>query len=242
MCGNLIDRRRIKMTTKDKHKRKPTKATPIVSHLKSLLSLDPVTSNFEDIAKKIRKYLLEICNKAFRNEVTRKNEPTRVACSKVLVALVPDSINAIKYWINRSTGKQIREIHFSLFCFLDDIPDLPGGKAFAEEIPAIIEDYLLKINTETAYAAFMAGDLLGDHWEPDVALPILMKVAKEAKYWVGRENAIGGLEHLFHNFKKSKIKRDQIFNTIRTISKNDRSENVRISAKLVLDRITKVKV
>ena len=232
-----------------KRKESLTKTTSFISQLQSFLSLDPYLSDFEAITKKIhvlkeeqRKVLLEICEKAFKEKQVKKNEPTRVACSKILVALVPDSINVIKGLINRLNGKTTYEIHFSLFCFLDNVPDLPNGKAFTEEIPLIVEKYLLNINTETAHAAFMAGDLLGDHWDVNISFPILMKITKDAKYWVGRENAIGGLEHLINKLQEDDFKRKLIIDMIKKASKNDRSNHVRVAARIFLNDISKEKV
>jgi hypothetical protein len=235
--------RRQAQKIKNERMQRVSDPSQIVTQLSSLLSLDPYHGEFNSIlaaiqplGKEDRNRLLSICEGAFQDVSIRKDESATVACVKVIVALVPDSTNSIKKWINTSSGKYIYEVHFSLFCFLDDVPDLPNGQQFAKEIPLIIENYLMNIKTEAAHAAFMAGDLLGDHWEENEAFPILMKIAKEARYSVGRGSALWGLGQILHSLPDSDRKSKSIITLIQKISKNDRSEGVRASARSILDR------
>jgi len=168
-------------------------SSEVMKYLKSLLSLDPYLSDFDDISnnislanKSLRNTLLTTCNDVFGDISLRKDESARVACSKIIVSLIPDSNEIIRHWISTKSGRYVYEIHFSLFCFLDRAVDVAGGESFAKEIPVLIEKYLFEIHSDTAQANFMAGDLLGDHWIIEEALPILSRLAKEAKYANGR--------------------------------------------------------
>lgn len=203
-----------------------------------LLSVDPYLTYFEKLAPRFqrlnksgRRRLLSLCERAFSELDLRKDEPTRVAAAQVIVALVPDSTDAIRRWINTRVGKDIYEVHFSLFCFLDQVPDLPGGGAFATEIPSLIEKYLLEVKSESAHAVWMAGDLLGNHWEMSEALPILVKVAKEARFATGRTSAAYGLEYILRNLPKSDPRRKSVISLLREIAENDRSEHVKFAAR-----------
>jgi hypothetical protein len=218
--------------------------TPILADMQAVLSLNPYFSSFTDIVSSIerpkqreaRHYLLSLCNQVFGEMALRNDEASRVAAAKIMVALIPDSASSIKQWINSKSGKNIYEVHFSLFCFLDHVPILPNGKEFAREIPSIVENYLLDVKSESAHAAFMAGDLLGDHWEINEALAILIRVSKEARFVAGREGAIHGLAHMLCNLPKSDTIRMSIISLLRNIAKNDRSQKVRVSASLALER------
>jgi hypothetical protein len=206
------------------------------------LKLDPNLASIYDISSQVQHYehhirenLLAICNSAFNSVSSRKDEITRVACARVMVALVPDSIESIKYWINKITGEYIYEVHFSLFCLLDVVPELPNGKMFAKEIPLIVEKYLMDIKSDTAHAAFIAGDLLGDHWHIAEALPVLIRLAQEARYIAGRSSAIHGLSHILSRLPASHSITKDVVSLLAKISIKDPSNSVRLSAKLALD-------
>jgi hypothetical protein len=221
-----------------------TRQTPVLSDMQAMLALNPYLASFTDISNKIdhlgrekdRRYLLSLCEQVFGEVSLRRDEPSRVAAAKIMVALIPDSIDSIRNWINSKSGKSIYEIHFSLFCFLDQVPGLRNGKEFAREIPPLIQDYLLDVKSKSAFAAFMAGDLLGDHWEVSEALPILIRAAKGARYVAGRKGAIHGLAHILNRLSESDTHRGPIISLLRNIRKRDNSKEVRVSANLVLER------
>jgi len=230
------------MGKKMKTRSQRRKTSSVLSEMEGILPFNLHLTEFKKIAYRVqllersdRRRLLSLCEMAFTELDLRKDEPTRVAAAKVIVALVPDSVDAIRRWINTKSGKDIYEVHFSLFCFLDDVPDLPGGREFATEIPSLIEKYLLKAKSDSAYAAWMAGDLLGDHWETIEALPILVKAAQEARFVAGRESAIHGLAHILNNLPKSDPTTKSIITLLREISKSDRSENVKAAARVALE-------
>lgn len=221
---------------------KVSKSPAILTELRRLLSLDPYAVDFNEVADKVlqsnrneRKSLLELCDRSFGNADLRREESTRVACAKIMIALVPDSAESITRWITTTSGKDIYEVHFSLFCFLDQVPDLPQGKEFATRVPSLVERYLMEIKSNTAYAAFMAGDLLGDHWDANESLPVLLRLAKEAPYAAARDAALGGLGHVLRKLPKSDRRRDSIISLSRQVVSNDRSASVRLAANWLLE-------
>jgi len=147
----MAERRTTEITKRIK---KRPKRSSVLSQMEALLSVDLYLTDFEKIAPRVqrlnqsgRRRLLSLCERAFSELGLRKDEPTRLAAVKGIVALVPDSTDAIRHWINTKSGKDIYEVHFSLFCFLDEVPDLPHAEKFATEIPSLIEQYLLKLNS-----------------------------------------------------------------------------------------------
>ena len=211
-----------------------------------ILGIDPYKSFIYDITKTIqhlnkanRERLFTLCKSCVNDKKIIRDCSSQLALVKILINLMPESVKIIKELINRKNSKFDYELHFSLFCFLDNVPYLPGGEKFAREIPSIIEKYLMETNTDTAYAAFMAGDLLGEHWNVNEAMPILMKLAKEARYSAGRDSAVHGLEHILQQLSDDKSKKKEVISLLKGIAKTDRSKDVRIGARMVIDSQTK---
>jgi hypothetical protein len=205
-----------------------------------MLSLNPYTSFFYDIEPGVqnlsqtdRKRLFTICKDILDDVNLRRYEDVRLSAVEVLVALVPDSVDTIKRHINAKKDRYDYEIHFSFFCFLDEVPDLPGGEEFAKEIPPLIEKYLMELRRDTAHTAFMAGDLLGDHWDLEESLPILMRLATSARFAAGRDGAVQGLEQALKRLKDPD-KEKSILALLRKIARSDRSEGVQTAARLAI--------
>lgn len=226
---------------------KKTKVASIITQMQTLYSLNPYLYPVESIVKQLghldtkqKQHLLSLCEKSLSRVDFRKLESVRVAIAKILVVLVPDSLDTIKQWINMKRGKYVYEVHFSLFCFLGHIPELPNGKGVAGQILPLVEYYLLQVASETAYAAWMAGDLLGDHWTLKEAIPLLVKAAKEAKFVAGRKGALHGLAHVLNNLEESHSPdfidaKNKITILLQQISENDRSQEIRKDAQRILE-------
>jgi hypothetical protein len=78
----------------------------------------------------------------------------------------------------------------------------------------------------------MAGDMLGDHWPIEEALPILKRAAARARYAAGREGAIHGLSHALE--RAPKALQWSIVGTLKNVTQKDRSYRVRQYAAMVL--------
>ncbi|MBM3156839.1 MAG: hypothetical protein FJ004_06100 [Chloroflexi bacterium] len=211
-----------------------------------MLRLDLDKTYYKEIAPEIQRLnrskrdrLLLLCERAFSELDLRKDTRTRVAAAEVMVALVPDSADSIRRWINTRSGKYIYEVHFSLFCFMDLVLDLPRAEEFAAEIIALVEKYLMGLESDRASAGWMAGDLLGNHWNTEEALPILVKAAKEARFVAGRDAAVDGLGYILQSLQKSDPRRKSIISLLREIAANDRSKNVKAAARNALNLLKK---
>jgi len=211
-----------------------------LQRLAKVLGIDAYTSSFLDIASQVetlhdnkRKTLVSLCEDALSDRRGRSQEQVRVAAVKVLVALFPITWKNIASWLKRDSERSLYEVHFSLFCFLDQVPQLKGASGFEFRVPELVENYLKEVKAESAHAAWMAGDLLGDHWEAETALSVLSKTSQRAQFAAGRLGAIHGLSHLLSRLKSPK--RIATLQLLRLISENDRSKKVRDSAKLVLE-------
>ncbi len=171
----------------------------------------------------------------------RTQERTRVALAKLLIAMVPDSWTTIRTLIiDRGRTGADAEVHFSLFCFLDDLPRLTAGRGLTSEAACLVGDYLLHAESNTARATWMAGDLLGDHWDLGEGVPILIDVLANGRYAEGRLAALHGLEHAIGHADCSDALGESIVRAIAQVASDDRSRRVRESAQRVCDGVSKV--
>ncbi len=188
-----------------------------------------------DLARSIRKMSPARRSRVLELAAGRASLPQRLfpAAAQLLVALLPVSAERIRRYLRRRRTARDYELHFSLFCFLDQAPEVPGARAFARRVPAMLRDYLMSVPSGTAYAAWMAGDLLGDHWEPSAALPVLLDCARSARYSAGREGALHGLAHLSTRVPPQQAVR--IRAVLRDVLTSDRSASLRFDARSILE-------
>ena len=73
--------------------------SPVITQMRALLSFDPYLGSFKDIATRVqrleqakRHQLLLMGDSVFSDITLRKDEPTRVATAKVMIALVHESV------------------------------------------------------------------------------------------------------------------------------------------------------
>lgn len=191
------------------------------------------------LAVPARRRLLAAIEYQMNQPDTRALERARVALAKLLIAMVPDSWRIIRSLIqDRGGTRASQEVRFSLFCFLDELPRLTGGRGLTSEAASLVGDYLRRVQSNTGHAAWMAGDLLGDHWDPSEGVPILIDVLTSGKYAEGRLAALHGLEHAMAKADCTGRLRDSIRRAVSQTASNDRSGRVRESAKRVSDGVS----
>ena len=83
-----------------------------------------VVASFAKANARDRRRHLAVCEKAFAGRSVLEDS-IRVAAAKVLVALLPESLAALRRWLAKPGTKAVCEIHFSLFCFLDEVQNSP---------------------------------------------------------------------------------------------------------------------
>lgn len=219
--------------------KKPSKPPLILQKIKNFLKIDVANVDYIEIMVTCsqlnstqRQRLLSLVQKALNKSAFRKSSNIRVPLVHILVGLMPDSWQTIKKWLTKKRDRYDYEIHFTLFCALDFVPELPNTKRLLKEIPEYVGDYLENVKTDTASAAWAAGDLLGNHWVLEQSLPVLFKAVKKAKYVSGRKQVFRGLEYAYRNTRGA-IRR-QIMNMLKEISETDRSRQIRESARFIV--------
>lgn len=164
----------------------------------------------------------------------RKNTGERVAGAKVLVALLPESLQMIERSLQRTEDRWCYELHFSLFCFLGFAQTL--SPSMCQKIYRVVQTYLETARRDTAMAAWMAGDLLGDHWSGHHILPDLARLALNAAFAAGRKGALHGIEHRLQHPGEPRKEKSAVLKTLFAISTSDRSPAVRRYASRLMSR------
>lgn len=174
-----------------------------------------------------RNQLLNKCLKYLKNKKKIAEEDTRIAIIKILIALLPESIQVIKTLINNKSSLIDYEIHFTLFCFVSNIFYIKIEKKIVNEILLLIRDYLINAKYDKAMAVWMVGDLLGDHWKNlNEALNTLLDILKYSKYSEGKKSALHGIEYLYP--KMNTERRNIIKNFLKQIRNKEKNETVTI--------------
>jgi hypothetical protein len=159
-------------------------------------------------------------------------EEQRIALVKLAIARLPESLPSIEAIILGESEEFDPEVLFSFFCFLDEVPDLPVDAGVENKICRMVVSYLRAAKSNAAQAPWMAGDLLGAHWPPSSGVDALCNLAKTARYVVGRSAAIHGLSHAL---EAAPGYREAIMSVLAQVSRDDRSESVRLFAQAVFE-------
>ena len=174
--------------------------------------------------------LLTCCETMDIDEIT-ENLDLRIPVVRIVVALMPLSFPLIARWLQ---DKRRREIHFTLFCYLDWINKLPEGDTSRSETLRLVERYLLETDSEAANAAWMAGDLLGDHWPVMESLPVLIRILQLGRYVAGRKAALSGIEIMLNNPNLGLHDRKRLIAAVKEARSHDRSGQLQSTARSML--------
>jgi len=171
------------------------------------------------------------CERLLRGKVSREE---RVRASKILVALLPDSLDTIRGLVSLRESRDQHEVHFSLFCFLGDVRELHGSH-LDRRLLDLLRDYLVTVRSEAALAAWKAGDTIASCWSAGDAVPALGIAAKDGRYVAGRLGALSGLEEILKSSSARSKREREIESVIRSICMRDRSSRVRNVASFALN-------
>ena len=211
----------------------------MIKQLQSTLGLNPRTAAVSRIAAHVgrlsyadRVALLTLSRDALADG---RGENLRIVGAKTLVALAPLSAGSIRVCLARSPASRSADCQFSLLCFLDELQDFPGGTDLAADVPPLLESLLMRTRRDPAKAAWMAADLLGDHWPINAGLPVLLRVATRARYSPGREAALHGL---MEALKRANVRtRWRIVEVLKRVAATDTNRQVRGYAREMLGEL-----
>lgn len=208
----------------------------------SLINIDVMILGTEELFEVVstlndekRVALSNACHRLVEGETNRRvpSLESRRIWSKLIACEYPGSKPLIESALFTYSDKYARELQFTLFCFLDDVAYLPLTKK--EDLMSIVElvfRYLMTVNSETAFAAWMAGNMLGDHLDLELSLTFLLDAALNARFVPGRLSAIDGLAHALSRTSAAEAAKIKLL--MRRIAQSDRSQQVRETARSVL--------
>lgn len=181
-----------------------------------------------------RRQLLWSCNRCLLAPETSTFRSTgdRIAAVKVMLALMPESTATVLGWIAQPPVRSPWEVHFTLFCCLDEVVSTASGRVFARSLLRVLRDYLLRLRTDAGKAGWMAAGLLGQSWPPSVATPILVEVVENAGHRQARSAAIRGISDLLD--RTTGPRAAALRRVLRHAARHDRSSSARASARVAL--------
>lgn len=211
-----------------------------IQYLNGSLGLDVNRVNYADVINRalgldviIRAGLLQSCSGNLKEVHQGETNLIRIALIRVLVALLPDSFEVIQTQLNNQSTSYSYEVHFTLFCYLDWSAELPEA-GISKRVLGLVENYLRNVKSTTASAAWMAGELLGNHWDPIEAVPILLLTAETGRYVAGRIGSVHGLAMILRRSDVEYAVRQRVESLLHQISKHDVSKKVRDRASSVI--------
>ncbi len=216
-------------------------AKSVIAFLNDSIGEDILRADYPEVMAKMspldaqqKAAVLAVCVPALSGKESSRTRLARIAAVRAIVALLPLSLGAIADLLNRRLTKDHYEVHRTLFVYLSWTQEMPDASSLTKEVLRLVEDYLMAVPRETARAAWMAADMLGEHWDGEEAMPLLIRTAQGARYRVGRELSIMGLDNILDKLPAEGDAHKNILKTLRKISRSDRSASVRADAKDIL--------
>ena len=163
-------------------------------------------------------------------------ERERLATAKILVALLPASFATIQDCLRRRDSRRAYELHFSLFCFLDDARYVPQSNATLRKLNDMVVSYLYHAKSDAANAAWMAVHLLATHWPGKQSLKGLSFVALQSSHPVARSAALMGIGECLPSLTKTE--RLKIARLLETIQRSDRRPKIRRQAARIIAKLS----
>lgn len=162
----------------------------------------------------------------------RRDEKLRCGSVRLIVALLPKTFMVLEKLLSDFSAPLWYEVHFTVFAALDR-SDL--SEANQKQVLALVERYLLNAKSDAGFAAWKAGDILGDEWYSPETVKILEKLLFSARYVVGRNAALHGIQHAMNEAKPSQKQR--FLSLVRKVESKDPSAEVRDYATYTLTRL-----
>jgi hypothetical protein len=187
------------------------------------------------LAPVLRRRLLQDVRAAVADSRLMVDTDARVVVARLLVSLLPDSLETLATLLRKRENALAYETHFTLFCYVDWATEVAAASDVAADILALVAEYLQNVPAETAKAAWMAGDMLGDHWGPlEGALPVLTHAVVNARFVAGRAGALYGLEQILTSLGPRDVRRAALRSLVHRVRTKDRSRRMRRAAAALL--------
>jgi hypothetical protein len=161
--------------------------------------------------------------------ILKREEKLRNGAVRLIVALLPASFPILAKLLADFHSPLWHEVHFLVFNSLDRIDLTPTDQ---KRVLVLVEDYLMNIDSESGFAAWKAGDMLGDEWNSPETVKILEKLLLSSRHVAGRKGALHGIAHAMD--KATPSEEDRLLVLVRKVASTDRSIEVQSYASFVL--------
>jgi hypothetical protein len=219
----------------DSSPRFEAQVSSLVGDVDQRTSVVELRTRIGSAAEHPRRRLLQVLVETLRSLPVLANEASRVLLAKLIVAAVPESTSVLRHVLHELPDDDlVWELRFSLFVALSELPEVLGESELSE-LAREIDEFLQHVPRDAAQSAWMAGDLLGDHWPLRQSVPLLIRLARMARHSAGREAAIHGLSHALD--RASKPQQWQIVDALKEVARLDGDLNIREYARGVLGEL-----
>lgn len=158
-----------------------------------------------------------------------RDEKLRTGAVRLIVALLPTTFPVLEKLLSDFSMPLWYEVHFTAFSSLDR-GDL--SEADQKRVLTLVEKYLANAKSEAGFAAWKAGDILGDEWYGPDTVVILERLLSSARYVAGRNAALHGIQHAMNEAPPSE--RNRLLSLVRKVASEDPSGEVRDYASYTL--------
>ncbi|HYX69045.1 MAG TPA: hypothetical protein VE825_07920 [Terriglobales bacterium] len=217
--------------TKQVNSRVPERALSFFKSNSELAS-SYILGNLRQLRRDERTAMEHHAIRVLRDKGLKSKEALRNGAVRLIVALLPKTFPALGELLSDSSSPLWYEVQFTAFCALDrdDLSEIDQRRVLT-----LIENYLMNVKSGSGYAAWKAGDLLGDEWNTPETVQILEKLLFSARHVAGRKAALHGMEHAIK--KGTPSEREGLFSPIRKIASADPSAEVRKDAIMILEGV-----
>jgi len=172
--------------------------------------------------------------RVLRVKELKRDEDLRIGAARVMTALLPKTFAVFEDLLNDRTSPLWYEVHFSL---LAQFWSSGLSEDVQKRVTALVKNYLSTIRSSAGFAAWKAGNLLGDWWYSEETVRILEHLAISAKYAAGRMGALQGIDEALQ--KASPSEKARLLSLLARMASKDRSTKVRTDSAIVLNSRTR---
>lgn len=190
---------------------------------------ESIRADLHKLSKKQQREIVGHSVRLLQNESLKRKENLRNGAVRLIVALLPATFPVLEKLIADFRSPLWYEVHFLAFNTLDRI-DLTVTDQ--KRVLVLVEDYLMNVDSESGFAAWKAGDMLGDEWNSPETVQILERLMFASRHVAGRKGALHGIAHAMD--KAIPPEEDRLLVLARKIASKDRSTEVRSYASFIL--------
>ena len=188
-----------------------------------------ILADLHKLSKKKQREMVGYSVRLLQNEFLKRKEKLRNGAVRLVVALLPATFPVLEKLLTDFRSPLWHEVHFLAFNSLDRI-DLKVTDQ--KRVLGLVEDYLMNIDSESGFAAWKAGDMLGDEWNSPETVQILERLVSASRHVSGRKGALHGIAHAMD--KAIPSEEDRLLVLVRKAASKDRSTKVRSYASSIL--------